>query len=71
MARSHSVFKQTDVTRAVKAVQAAGCSAARVLIDRNGKIEIITNSAPAKAEGAGPDRELTEWERTPWSLGSR
>ena len=42
MSRTPSAFRQTDVSRALKAIRTAGYTAARVLIDRNGKIEIIT-----------------------------
>ena len=50
MSRSPSAFRQTDVTKALKAVQAAGYSAARIQIDQNGKIDIVTtNPTPAKA----------------------
>jgi hypothetical protein len=50
MGRASSRFRQTDVTRALKAVRAAGYGAARVLIDKTGRIEIAT--AP---EGEGGD----------------
>ena len=60
MARAPSTFRQQDVTRAVKAVAAAGVHIARIEIDKAGKIVIIT------AEGhAQPDEstEANEWDR--------
>jgi hypothetical protein len=41
MSRAPSTFRQQDVTRAVKAVAAAGVGIARVEIDKAGKITII------------------------------
>jgi len=41
MGRSPSTFRQTDITRALRAIRAAGYSAVRVLIDK-GRIEIAT-----------------------------
>jgi hypothetical protein len=61
MSRAPSTFRQQDVTRAVKAVAAAGVGIARIEIDKAGTIVII----PAIGS-AGPmddlDRELAELE---------
>jgi hypothetical protein len=45
MARASSTFRQQDVTKAVRAVAAAGVHIARVEIDRAGKIVIIAAGA--------------------------
>jgi hypothetical protein len=58
MSRAPSTFRQQDVTRAVKAVAAAGVGIARVEIDKAGKITIIT----AVAEPRGQGREANEWD---------
>ena len=61
MARAPSTFRQQDVTRAVKAVVAAGVDIARVEIDRAGKIVIIAAKA-STTEKDDLDTELEEWE---------
>jgi hypothetical protein len=58
MPRAPSTFRQQDVTRAVKAVVAAGVDIARVEIDKTGTIRIIT----VKAEPNGQVREANEWD---------
>jgi hypothetical protein len=60
MARAPCTFRRTDVTRAVKAVVAAGVHIARVEIDRAGKIVII---AAEVTEQSGKTREVNEWDR--------
>jgi hypothetical protein len=54
--RPPSTFRQLDVTRAVKAVTAAGVHIARVEIDKSGKIVIITANTTDQ-------REANEWDR--------
>jgi hypothetical protein len=60
MARAPSTFRQQDVTRAVKAVAAAGISIARVEIDKAGKIAVITGEPPDRT---GEPKEANEWDR--------
>jgi hypothetical protein len=56
MARVPAIFRQGDVTRAVRAVVAAGQAVARVEIDPNGKIVIVTTPE-------GEHREGNDWDR--------
>ena len=60
MARAPSTFRQQDVTRAVKAVTAAGVHIARVEIDKAGKITIITLDATDRLAEV---TEANEWDR--------
>jgi len=60
MARAPSTFRQQDVTRAVKAVTAAGVHIARIEIDKAGKIVIITADP---TEPPGETTEANEWDR--------
>jgi len=60
MARAPSTFRQQDVTRAVKAVAAAGVHIARVEIDKTGKIVIITAEL---TDRLGELTEANEWDR--------
>lgn len=53
MARSTLTFKQQDVTRAVKAVAAAGCQISRVEVGKDGKIVVV-------ATGPVCDRSVLE-----------
>jgi len=60
MTRAPSTFRQQDVTRAVKAVAAAGVHIARIEIDKAGKIVIITTGV---ADQPGESTEVNEWDR--------
>jgi len=64
MARAPSTFRQQDVTRAVKAVTAAGVHIARIEIDKAGKIVIVADKSQEAALGSQDDldRELAEFE---------
>ena len=59
MSRAPSTFRQQDVTRAVKAVVAAGVEIARVEIDKAGKITIIALSTEPNGKGR---EEVNEWD---------
>jgi hydroxymethylglutaryl-CoA reductase len=60
MARGPSNFRQQDVTRALKAVAAAGGTVVRVEIDsKTGKIVVITAEAADQLLKA---REANEWD---------
>ena len=61
MPRAPSTFRQQDVTRAVKAVTAAGVHIARVEIDRAGKIVVVTQELPTSKQD-DLDQELAEFE---------
>lgn len=62
MARAPSTFRQQDVTRAVKAVIAAGCAVARVVVEKTGNIVIMT--AQAGSTGGGEAEPVNEWDTT-------
>jgi hypothetical protein len=63
MARAPSTFRQQDVTRAVKAVAAAGVDIVRIEIDPGGKIVIVTGKPlGATTPQDELDREMQQWE---------
>jgi hypothetical protein len=55
--RKPSTFRQADVTKAVRAVAAAGIAVARIDIEPDGKI-VITTMAGEQIEPAAP---LDKW----------
>jgi hypothetical protein len=57
MSRAAAKFRQHDVTRALRAVAAAGMDAARLEIDQTGKIVILLGNA----ERVEPSNALDEW----------
>jgi hypothetical protein len=60
MARGACTFRQRDVTKAVKAIVAAGCEVARAEIEPSGKITVIVGKPQATTEeGQG----VNEWDR--------
>ena len=58
MARGQCTFKQSDVTKAVKAVVAAGVEVARVEVDKDGRIVVVAGKAVPDAGRGG-----NEWDR--------
>jgi hypothetical protein len=61
MSRAPSTFRQADVTKAVKAVVAAGVDIARIEIDAAGKIVIVTGKPEAQDSDASREGS-NEWD---------
>jgi hypothetical protein len=60
MSRRPCVFRQRDVTKAVKAVVAAGVAVAKVEVDKDGKIVVVVGEPsqnPLSSTGGN------EWDR--------
>lgn len=61
MTRRACTFRQQDVTRALKAANAAGVKVARVEIDKAGKIVIVAGEAESDSADAA-DSPKNEWD---------
>ena len=60
MSRGQQTFKQSDVTKALKATVKAGIAVGRVEIDKEGKIVIV--AARPQDTANGEKREKNEWD---------
>jgi hypothetical protein len=59
MSRGPSTFRQRDLTRAVKAVVAAGLRVAGVKVNAQGDIEVVT---AREAKQDDPGNAVNEWD---------
>jgi hypothetical protein len=62
--RRPCTFKKTDVTRATKAVLAAGLDIARVEIAKDGAIIVVPGKPDQSADRGSEDRN--EWDVSQW-----
>jgi len=62
MSRRPSAFRQSDLTRAVKAVIAAGLRVAGVKVSAQGDIEVVTGDERVQ-DSTWPPQEGNEWDR--------
>lgn len=60
MARGPSMFRQTDLTKALKAALAAGLGVVRCEIEANGKIVVVTSPEVSP----GPRTEFDKWKQS-------
>jgi hypothetical protein len=60
VSRGQQTFKQSDVTKALKATVKAGIAIGRVEIDKAGKIVIVTARPEDAANGEKPEKN--EWD---------
>lgn len=61
MARARCTFRQTDATRAARAVLAAGLPVKRVEIDKEGKIVVVVGKEGDEEPAVG-DMSPNEWD---------
>jgi len=60
MSRGQQTFKQSDVTKAIKATVKAGIAVERVEIDANGKIIVVSAKTEDAIEAQKPEKN--EWD---------
>ena len=60
MSRGRQIFKQRDVTKALKATVKAGIVVERVEIDKHGKITVVTAKSPNAVNGG--ELGKNEWD---------
>jgi hypothetical protein len=60
MSRGPLTFRQSDVTRAIRAARAAGVEVARVEIDKDGKISVFAGE-PVPRVGSRQENEVEQW----------
>jgi hypothetical protein len=60
MSRRPCVFRQRDMTRAVKGVTAAGVTVAKVQVDKDGKIVVVVGEP---RQNSVSSIEGNEWDR--------
>jgi hypothetical protein len=64
MPRAPARFTQAELTRAAKAMQAAGCVVTGARIDRDGNIEVICSAAQTSAQSEPRiPQSLAEWRK--------
>jgi len=59
--RAPCIFRQTDLTRALKAARAAGFLSVRVEIDKEGKIAIVAGEGVDKSDEVASENPLDQW----------
>ena len=64
MSRGECTFRQRDVEAALRAARAVGVEVARVEIDKNGKIVLITGKPNGAAEPETKQGGANEWDAT-------
>jgi hypothetical protein len=65
MSRSPSAFRQTDLTRALRAARNAGVEVTRAEIEKDGRIIIVIGEPAGSSTDVEltPDRELERWRK--------
>jgi hypothetical protein len=59
--RGPCTFRQTDVTRALRAARAAGFEHVRVEIDKDGKIAIVAGNGVDRPDEVAGENSFDQW----------